>query len=293
MRSDFRQPPKQMTKKKLFPFSGATIHIHISTHHRSIKNAPSKSNRRPPGGRRDPRRRGSASRRSPTAACAPAPSPPGRPRIPPSAAGTNPRRSRPSPEMTGLSSSPPPPPRPTRGCCCCPRRRGALTRPRRSNSEPWLSLAPASTQARAFRGRLSLLPPPLLRALQSSAGVGLVRVSRERGAECGGAERSRTKGGGRRRRGREGAVRTAVELCLAAPRAGALYRGRGRGVSGKTHAVVRQNWDSRSGNRGTGRLHKRRVLQCARLDATFGLGGSNLTVTGGRDRTRRSSRPEG
>jgi hypothetical protein len=65
-----------------------------------------------------------------------------------------------------------------------------------------------------------------------------------------------------------GAVR-----CLAAPRAGALYRGRGRGVSEIARGgtpKLRQTERERRNRTDATAAQKERVLTEARLDATFG-----------------------
>jgi hypothetical protein len=262
---------------------------------RSIKNRPSKSSRRPPGGRRDSRRRRRAAcRRSTAPACGPVPAPPDRPRIPPTAAGTSPRRSRPRSPATGLSFSRPPPapslppPPRTTGCCCAPRRRGAWTLPRRSSSAPWLLYCTgvshyshqARTDAPAASQSPRISPSPVVRRRRRRLWSGgwsagwLVRVFGT-WAECGSGEWRRTRHKEEDGRTEEGGrVRSAVQLWRAfAP---------SRFVSG--HGETGVFWESARG--GTPKLRhperqrrrrtvatgagERRALPYARLDPAVG-----------------------
>jgi hypothetical protein len=122
--------------------------------------------------------------------------------------------------MTGFSSSPPHPPPlplppPARGCYCCPRRRGALTRPRRSSSEPWLSRAGKHTSL-----RLSRPPVPLCCALDN------LRPGWD-WCECHGSEEQRAVApSGQEGRGRR---RCAVSGCAARWR---FVSGAGKGCFG-------------------------------------------------------------
>jgi hypothetical protein len=293
---------------------------------RSIKNRPSKSSRRPPGGRRDSRRRRAACRRSTAPACGPVPAPPDRPRIPPTAAGTSPRRSRPRSPATGLSFSrpppAPPPPRRTTGCCCAPRRRGAWTLPRRSSSAPWLlyctGVSHSSHQARtdapaaSQSPRLSPSPSPVVRRRRrrlcsggwsagwwpggwlvecgSTANLGRMRqwrVEKQDKAQGRGREDGRTEGG--RECGAVVACFRPLALCI----------GHGEtGVFWEAHAAVRRNWRHPERQRrrrtvATG-AGERRALPYARLDPAVGRRPATLVRSGigGRGCTRRLTRPE-